>query len=626
MAEQLLTTSVAAPGFFGLNLQESSVSLSTNYALEAFNCVIDKYGRVGARKGWTKVNATNADLSTGSIKSMFEVVRNTGTNVFLSAGNNKLFTGTTTLTKENIRNAPNTANVSVTITDDNWQFGGLPYGEGVAALSHAYAVQAGHPMLVYHQMPVQGSGATASVASVSSGKISSLTITAAGTNYAVNDILTPTGGTGSGAVFTVSSINGSGGITGLTITNQGDGYTVSDSLTLVDNDYHSHEDGWGFQRVGDIGTLPTGYSVNDWQPDCMLAAYGRIWVANISGDQQTVYFSNLLDGSNFNDGDAGFINIGAVVPNNDTIVALAAHNGFLIIFTKQNIVIYNNALDVANLTLQDMIQGIGCVARDSVQNTGTDLIFLSDTGVRSLMRVIQEKSAPMRDLSKNVRDELMINVAAETAKNIKSIYFDREAFYLLALPTTKYVYCFDMRGALEDGSSRVTIWTDIQPTAFAITQTHDLYIGRPGYIGKYTGYQDDGALYNFRYYTTYTDLGAPIKEKMLKQIGMTIIGGSGASVAVKWGFDFKGNYNSSQKILDTGSVSEYNIAQYTDPTDANNDESVAAYYAGGFVISSFKVNATGKGVVVQIGIETDINGNSFSIQKLDMYLKQGKTV
>ena len=47
--------SIAAPGFYGLNTQESSVALSSGFALEAYNCVIDRYGRIGARRGWSYV-------------------------------------------------------------------------------------------------------------------------------------------------------------------------------------------------------------------------------------------------------------------------------------------------------------------------------------------------------------------------------------------------------------------------------------------------------------------------------------------------------------------------------------------------------------------------------------------
>ena len=39
MAEQLLTASIQAPGFSGLNIQDDSVQLTSGHALEANNCV-----------------------------------------------------------------------------------------------------------------------------------------------------------------------------------------------------------------------------------------------------------------------------------------------------------------------------------------------------------------------------------------------------------------------------------------------------------------------------------------------------------------------------------------------------------------------------------------------------------
>jgi len=108
------TGSIAAPGFLGLNTQDSSVQLSSGFALTANNCVIDQYGRIGARRGWTPVNSTvNSDLTSSKpVEFMFEMVK-TGGNILLSAGNNKLFTGTTTMTTQTVRNAANNGNVSV---------------------------------------------------------------------------------------------------------------------------------------------------------------------------------------------------------------------------------------------------------------------------------------------------------------------------------------------------------------------------------------------------------------------------------------------------------------------------------------------------------------------------------
>ena len=124
--------------------------------------------------------------------------------------------------------------------------------------------------------------------------------------------------------------------------------------------------------------------------------------------------------------------------------------------------------------MADVIAGVGCVARDSVQATGGDLIFLSDTGVRSLGRLIQEKSLPMRDLTKNVRDDLLKDLQQErlnvgSLKEVRSIYSEINAFYLLSFPSTETVYCLDMRQPLEDGSARITQWYNYQATSVVVT-------------------------------------------------------------------------------------------------------------------------------------------------------------
>jgi hypothetical protein len=295
-------------------------------------------------------------------------------------------------------------------------------------------------------------------------------------------------------------------------------------------------------------------------------------------------------------------------------MALAAHNGFLIVFGRNNIAIYGNPIDVTQLTLVEYIPNVGCIARDSVVSTGTDLIFLSDAGVRSLTRVIQEKSLPFRDISKNVRDELIANVASEgSIAAIKGIYYNRDAFYLLALPTSKIVYCFDTRSALQDGSNRVTIWNNIEPRSFVVTDSKDLYIGKPGYIGKYFGHSDNTVAYRLQYYTNHFDFDQPSLIKILKKIGFVIIGGTGSAIAVKYGFDYAENYRSVTKILAGGTAYEYNTAEYN-----------IAEYSGGIQIEKFFLNVSGNGVIIQLGIETDINGNPFSVQRIDVGIKQGK--
>ena len=78
----------------------------------------------------------------------------------------------------------------------------------------------------------------------------------------------------------------------------------------------------------------------------------------------------------------------------------------------------------------------------------------------SLGRVIQEKSLPLRDVSKNVRSDLMTAVNGSN-NPIKTVYSADDAFYLLTIPDSNITYCFDVRAPLEDGSFRATTWSGI---------------------------------------------------------------------------------------------------------------------------------------------------------------------
>jgi len=138
MAEKLLTTSIAAPGFNGLNTQDSSVSLDNGYATVANNCVIDKFGRIGARKGWTANHASNSDLTTANVNAIGELITNSGTSYVIVAGNNYLFklvgSTLTKLTYGGGGSAP-------TITASNWM---------MAPLNGAlYLYQSGHEPLIF---------------------------------------------------------------------------------------------------------------------------------------------------------------------------------------------------------------------------------------------------------------------------------------------------------------------------------------------------------------------------------------------------------------------------------------------------------------------------------------------
>ncbi len=528
----LQAVSITSPGFFGVNNQDSGINLNTAFALEAFNAVIDQSGRIASRKGWGYVTTSGG---TGSApEAMFEFANGDGTYTFISTGNNKLYTGTTTLTEMPVRNSTNSADLTYSITDNNWQIVQAQYESGLNLSDHAYLVQKDQPALVYHKL-----GSTA----------------------------------------------------------------------------HAHTGSFGFQRLVDVGAAPSGYTVTTFTPNCALAAYGRLWVADIGTDNLTVYYSVLLDTTDFNGSSSGQINLEQVVPGGEKIVALAAHNNFLVIFTTNNIILYSNANDLGSLALADTIKGVGCLARDSVQNIGTDLIFLSDSGIRSLGRTIQEKSAPVRDLSRNVRDQFLALVTQEDVKLFRSVYYEKDAFYLLVLPTIGYTYCFDIRAFLQDGSARTTIWNNITPTSFVATHDDKLYLGKPNGIAEYKNYTDNSTAYTFTYYTPYIDFGSPAVTKMLKKIVLTVLGSSNTAFDIRWSFDYTAGYDSIQVITPTSSVAEYGIAEYN-----------IGEYSLSVPFEQIRQQLSGSGNIVQIGVEALINGSVVSLQKVDIYSVLGRTI
>jgi hypothetical protein len=208
--------------------------------------------------------------------------------------------------------------------------------------------------------------------------------------------------------------------------------------------------------------------------------------------------------------------------------------------------------------------------------------------------------------------------AGESAANIKAVYSERDALYLLTFQTGKQTYAFDTRAQLEDGSYRATVWDSIEPTCFLYRRNGDLLLGKTGYVAKYTGYLDDTSTYRFQYFTNQSDLGDQNITSILKRIGVIVIGGSNQFVTIKWAFDFTGNFLSQNVQIPLQGVSEYGIAEY----GANGVP--VAQYSNGIAMQTLYAQCSGSGRIVQTGYEADINGAALSIQKIEILTKNGR--
>jgi hypothetical protein len=520
MAQELRSINLTAPAFKGINTEDSPVAKDPSFADIADNAVIDKRGRVAARKGYTVYTQTNSI----DVEVVKEFQDQSGNKLVFSAGENKIVSSDPDETPTAYATMTDRTPAAYTITDNDWK--------AVNFNDKIYFFQRGYEPLV-------GDGTL-------KGNTNKLQL--------------------------ISAVSGSGGTANV----------------------HGHE---------------------------ALSAYGRLWVADFDGERKSIiYWSDLLIGQNFTSGSSGSIDISKVWPDGqDEIVALAAHNGLLIIFGRHSIVVYQGAQSPTTMSLADTVSGVGCIDRNTVQNTGTDVLFLSDAGLRSFGRTVQQKSLPLQNLSNNITKDLQATIdeeQAQTNPRFRTVYSPEFGFYLLTFVSRGMTYCFDVRGVVENGSFRVTRWPSTPFKSYGRTEGGDLLVGTTNGLGKYGGYRDNGESYLFRYYSPRLDFGDSSRTKILKKIKPTLIGQDASLIRLKWSYDFSNSYSTAQLSL-TGSQapSYYGLAEFG-----------VSEFSSGLNISRLNANTTGYGNVVSIGLEADINGSEFSVQDINVLALLGKVL
>ena len=522
MAQPLQSINLVAPGFKGVNTEDSPIAQDFSFADVADNAVIDKRGRIAARKGvrlYTKDRSLLGDSFADKVHFFYD---DAGNEEIFVAGNNKIFKATT-VTK------PNDTLVDITpagyaISDNNWRI--------VNFNDEAYFFQRGQEPLVY-------------------------------------------------------------------------------------------SDANGLQTFGEATGTATDLSLYCNE---VLAAYGRLWVVDTGTNTQTIYWSDLLIGTYFTGGSSGSLDVSEVWPDGyDEVRSIVAHNDLLIILGKHSILVYSGAVSPASMELSDTVAGVGCICRNSVQHIGSDVLFMSDDGLRSFGRTIQEKSMPLSDLSTNVRTEL-VELIDNRSCATESAYSPEHAFYLIAFPDQNTVYCFDLKGKLENNSFRATRWPGSKFKSFKRKNTDGtLLIGTADGLGYYDGFSDEineagtivATAYLFRYYSPALTFGDPYKLKFLKKLRPTLVGANTATVYLKWAYDFNTVYSTAEFTV--GNQIPYYFIQFP-------AEYMVAEFTGGNTTTRTPINASGSGSVVTIGLESEINGFALSLQEINVLALMGKTL
>ena len=396
-----------------------------------------------------------------------------------------------------------------------------------------------------------------------------------------------------------------------------------------------------------LGTDASGNPSQDINGDIAISAYGRLWVSGVDGDYHKIYYSSLLNEKSWYDprippeydtngditngpfdppfnpqNDGGVIDVREYWPvGADSIVNIHAHNGFLLVFGRNSILVYANAnSDPAGengIQLQDAISNVGLVRRDAICNIGTDVLFVDDTGVRSIGRVIQEKSSPVTEASLNVRKTIQQAIKQELAVDtsrsaIKMEYMPSKSMAVVLFRNLELAFTMQTNMPSKTGGLKVTRWRDCcwNDSFEAKRGDEDIvYLaGRPNRgLMKYEGYLQDET-----YEMSYMGMAigqAPFQQVIPKSVIYTIYSNSlPGDATANWGFGDRvvGNYDF--RINSDSPGSSFGVDEFT----------IGQYGLGDSYYFNYKVHTSGSGELFRVGLDIEIKGDYFALQEISI--------
>lgn len=389
----------------------------------------------------------------------------------------------------------------------------------------------------------------------------------------------------------------------------------------------------------------TGIPVADEYPNCVHAAFGRLWYGDFDNNSTLVAWSSILNGTIWNSGGSGTLQTSEYWPSGyGKVTAIAAHNNFMLFFGTNNILVYSTTSDVINsLRLSDTIEGIGCISRDTVVATGEDFMFCDASGIRSLNRTLQDSTIPLGDISANIRTEIQEAIRLESNVNLKAVFHNEDSFYCCFFPTSNLAYVFDTWQPLQTGAFRATSWDSLKVRCGVRMRDRTTFFAGESGVYTYSGGVDlsEGDVISsidMQYVSHPINFGSSVNVVFPKQVDVTIFGGQTGSLRLNWGFNF-GDTTSNviSKVINTtveeltnwtgvgdAAVPANNSAEWTDIPNNTQGGTLGYWTNASDALKELKYNLWGSGRNLSIGFSTNILGSRVSIQEINIQALQGR--
>jgi hypothetical protein len=313
------------------------------------------------------------------------------------------------------------------------------------------------------------------------GKVRSITVTTAGTGYtSATAIVTGPqwGGTYPQLIITVAG----GAVTGVTVVDGGSGYGYAPTVTIVG-------DGSGATATATVSPPPSNLRL-------FINTGNRLFGVGSGTQRNTLYCSDILDATVWDSKNSAVIN----GDDGDEITAIVPYyQNRIIVFKKRRIfqvTVPEDMTTAADWTISLISNNTGCVAGNTATQVSSDIFFLSDNGIRSLVRSAADDFSsvgiPISEVVKDVIQSInpaKINIAT-------AIFYDNR--YFMAFPTGANDYNDTILVYNTALNAFEGTWTP-QVMQFALTNFESqglraAFKTTTGQVNQYFGYKSPSAL------------------------------------------------------------------------------------------------------------------------------------
>ena len=349
------------------------------------------------------------------------------------------------------------------------------------------------------------------VASRQAGKVRAITITTGGTGYTSATAIV-SGPDWGGTVPTLTTTVAGGAVTGVVVVEGGSGYAYTPTVTIVGN-------GSGATATATVSPPPQNLRL-------LINTGNRLFAVGSGVHRNTLYASDILDPSVWDASNSIVVN----ADDGDEITAIVQfYQNRIIVFKKRRVfqvTIPPDATSAADWIVELISNNVGCVASQTAVQVNSDVFFLADDGLRSVVRSASDDfttvGLPISEIVKDVIQDINtaeIGIAA-------ALFYDNR--YFLAIPTgandyndTLLVYNTVLQAFEGTWSPQVMQFT---LSNFSGQGVRALGKAVNGVILQYNGhkspaqvttadYQDAGVSYESYVRTKDFDFGDPFAEK-----------------------------------------------------------------------------------------------------------------